>query len=405
MARLNPTLNHDEIQELFSSGSSEALRRLLERTLNELLKAESLEQLHAERYERTETRVDTRNGFYQRGLTTRIGRIQLEVPRHRHGTFESQIFSNYTRSESALILSMTEMVVNGVSTRRVSKVVEQLCGKSFSRSSVSEMCKTLSVAVEEFRNRPLEGAYPFLLLDATYFRVRENHRIVHKAFFIALATTEEGRREVVGFGVYDRESKETWREFLRGLKTRGLKGLLMATSDAHEGLREALSREFPSISWQRCQFHFSRNVSEKAPKKYQTAFRSELNEMFNSKTLAEATKVRDQIIADYGDVAPAALDVLEEGFSDSMAIMELPSYLRKFFRTSNHLERLNRELKRRSNVIGIFPNEESILRLMGSVLIEKHDEFQGRKALFKVSTLEKLLNPKDSEKQSTLKIA
>ena len=179
----------------------------------------------------------------------------------------------------------------------------------------------------------------------------------------------------------------------------------MATSDAHEGLREALSREFPSISWQRCQFHFSRNVSEKAPKKYQTAFRSELNEMFNSKTLAEATKVRDQIIADYGDVAPAALDVLEEGFSDSMAIMELPSYLRKFFRTSNHLERLNRELKRRSNVIGIFPNEESIIRLMGSVLIEKHDEFQGRKALFKASTLEKLLNPKDSEKQSTLKIA
>lgn len=171
MARLNLTLNHDEIQELFSSGSSEALRRLLERTLNELLKAESLEQLHAERYERTETRVDTRNGFYQRGLTTRIGRIQLEVPRHRHGTFESQIFSNYTRGESALILSMTEMVINGVSTRRVSKVVEQLCGKSFSRSSVSEMCKTLSVAVEEFRNRPLEGAYPFLLLDATYFRV------------------------------------------------------------------------------------------------------------------------------------------------------------------------------------------------------------------------------------------
>ena len=216
MARLNLTLNHDEIQELFSSGSSEALRRLLERTLNELLKAESLEQLHAGRYERTETRVDTRNGFYQRGLTTRIGRIQLEVPRHRHGTFESQIFSNYTRSESALILSMTEMVINGVSTRRVSKVVEQLCGKSFSRSSVSEMCKTLSVAVEEFRNRPLEGAYPFLLLDATYFRVRENHRIVHKAFFIALATTEEGRREVIGFGVYDCESKETWRDFFAG---------------------------------------------------------------------------------------------------------------------------------------------------------------------------------------------
>ena len=405
MAQLNLTLNQEEIQELFSSGSSEALRRLLERTLNEILKAESAEQLHAGRYERVETRVDSRNGFYRRGLTTRIGRIQLEVPRHRHETFESQIFSNYTRSESALILCMTEMVINGVSTRRVSKVVEQLCGKSFSRSSVSEMCKTLSDAVEEFRNRPLECAYPFLLLDATYFRVRVNHRIVHKAFFIALATNGEGLREVIGFGVYDCESKETWREFLRGLKARGLKSMLLVTSDAHEGLRDALFREFPSVPWQRCQFHFSRNISEKAPKKYQAGLRSELNEMFNSKTLAEAIIVRDRIIADYGDVAPVAMDVLEEGFSDSMVIMALPCYLQKFFRTSNHLERLNRELKRRSNVIGIFPNEESILRLMGSVLIEKHDEFQGRRAIFKASTLEKLLSAEVSEKQDALKIA
>lgn len=405
MAQLNLTLNQEEIQALFSSGSSEAFRRLLERTLNEILKVESTEQLHAGRYERIETRVDTRNGFYQRSLTTRIGRIQLEVPRHRHEPFESQIFSNYTRSESALILCMTEMVINGVSTRRVSKVVEQLCGKSFSRSSISGMCKTLGAAVEEFRTRPLEGNYPFLLLDATYFRVRENHRIVNKAFFIALATNGEGLREVIGFGVYDCESKETWREFLRGLKSRGLKGLLLATSDAHEGLRDALRREFPSVPWQRCQFHFSRNVSEKAPKKYQAGLRSELNEMFNSKTLAEAKTVRDRIIADYGDVAPTAIDVLEEGFFDAMAVMALPNYLRKFFRTSNHLERLNRELKRRSNVIGIFPNEDSLIRLMGSVLIEKHDEFQGRRAIFKASTLEKLLSTEGSEKQGALKIA
>lgn len=404
MAQLNLTLNQEEIQELLSSDNSEAFRRMLERTLNEFLKAESSEQLHAERYERTESRVDTRNGFYQRGLTTRIGRIQLEVPRHRHGTFESQLFSNYTRSESALILSMTEMVINGVSTRRVSKVVEQLCGKSFSKSTVSAMCKKLDGAVEEFKNRPLGGDYPFLLLDATYFRVRENHRIVSKAFFIALAANGEGLREVIGFGLYDSESKETWREFLRGLKARGLKGMLLVTSDAHEGLRDALFREFPSVPWQRCQFHFSRNISEKAPKKYQAGLRSELNEMFNSRTLVEAVAVRDQIIADYGVVAPAAMEVLEGGFSDSTAIMALPFYLRKFFRTSNHLERLNRELKRRSNVIGIFPNQESVLRLMGSVLIEIHDAFQVRKAIFKASTLERLLSAGVSEKQNALKI-
>jgi transposase-like protein len=405
MAHLNLTLNQEEIQELLTSDNSEAFRRMLERTLNEFLKAESSEQLRAERYERTEARVDTRNGFYQRGLTTRIGRIQLEVPRHRHGTFESLLFSNYTRSESALILSMTEMVINGVSTRRVSKVVEQLCGKSFSKSTVSAMCKKLDGAVEEFRNRPLEGDYPFLLLDATYFRVRENHHIVSKAFFIALTINGEGLREVIGFGVYDCESKDAWREFLLGLKARGLKGILLVTSDAHEGLREALSREFPSVPWQRCQFHFSRNISEKAPKKYQAGLRSELNEMFNCKTLAEAVAVRDRIIADYGDVAPAAMDVLERGFSDSMAVMAFPYYLRKFLRTSNHLERLNRELKRRSSVIGIFPNQESVLRLMGSVLIEIHDAFQVRRAIFKASTLEKLLSAEVSEKQSALKIA
>ncbi len=405
MAHLNLTLNQEEIQELLTSDNSEAFRRMLERTLNEFLKAESSEQLRAERYERTEARVDTRNGFYQRGLTTRIGRIQLEVPRHRHGTFESLLFSNYTRSESALILSMTEMVINGVSTRRVSKVVEQLCGKSFSKSTVSAMCKKLDGAVEEFRNRPLEGDYPFLLLDATYFRVRENHHIVSKAFFIALTINGEGLREVIGFGVYDCESKDAWREFLLGLKARGLKGILLVTSAAHAGLREALSREFPSVPWQRCQFHFSRNISEKAPKKYQAGLRSELNEMFNCKTLAEAVAVRDRIIADYGDVAPAAMDVLERGFSDSMAVMAFPYYLRKFLRTSNHLERLNRELKRRSNVIGIFPNQDSALRLMGSVLIEIHDAFQVRRAIFKASTLEKLLSSEVPEKQNTLKIA
>ena len=397
MAQLNITLNQEEILGLLAETRGEAFRNLLESSLNSILKAESSDQLQAEPYERTDERTDNRNGYRDRSFTTRIGRITLHVPRHRNQPFKTMIYDNYSRSEAALIASMTEMVINGVSTRRVTKVVETLCGKTFSKSAVSDLCKDLSEAVEGFRNRPLEGQYAFLTVDATYFKVREDHKIISKAFMIALATNEKGIREVIGFGVYNCESKETWKEFLMGLKNRGLNGVLMITSDAHEGLRDAIRRVFPNVPWQRCQFHFSRNVGDKAPKKYQAGIRADLNEMFNCKTLEEAKKVRDRMLDEYSDVASSAMDCLEIGFDDAMTVMALPQWLRKYFRTSNHIERLNQELKRRSDVIGIFPNEASVLRLMGSVLIEKNDALQAKKAIFKVETLDALLKSEAPE--------
>lgn len=397
MAQLNITLNQEEILGLLAENRGEAFRNLLESSLNSILKAESSDQLQAEPYERTDERTDNRNGYRDRSFTTRIGRITLHVPRHRNQPFKTMIYDNYSRSEAALIASMTEMVINGVSTRRVTKVVETLCGKTFSKSAVSDLCKDLSEAVEGFRNRPLEGQYAFLTVDATYFKVREDHKIISKAFMIALATNEKGIREVIGFGVYNCESKETWKEFLMGLKNRGLNGVLMITSDAHEGLRDAIRRVFPNVPWQRCQFHFSRNVGDKAPKKYQAGIRADLNEMFNCKTLEEAKKVRDRMLDEYSDVASSAMDCLEIGFDDAMTVMALPQWLRKYFRTSNHIERLNQELKRRSDVIGIFPNEASVLRLMGSVLIEKNDALQAKKAIFKVETLDALLKSEAPE--------
>lgn len=397
MAQIHITLNQEEILHLLAENRDEAFKKLLENALNSILKAESAEQLQAEPYERTEERTDSRNGVRDRPLTTRIGRITLHVPRHRNEPFKTMIFDNYSRSESALIASMAEMVINGVSTRRVSKVVETLCGTSFSKSTVSDLCKDLSESVEEFRNRPLEGKYAFLSVDATYFKVRENHRIISKAFMVALATNEKGVREIIGFGVYNCESKETWKEFLMGLKNRGLNGVLMITSDAHEGLRDAIRRVFPNVPWQRCQFHFSRNIGDKAPKKYQAGIRADLNEMFNCKTLDEAKKVRDRMLEEYSDVAPSAMECLESGFEDAMTVMALPKYLRKYYRTSNHLERLNKELKRRSDVIGIFPNEASLLRLMGSVLIEKNEGLQGMKAVFSAETLTRLLKSETPE--------
>lgn len=391
MAQLNITLNQEEIQALLLDDRGEAFKKILQTSLNKILQVESAEQLKAAPYERSEERTDCRNGSRDRDLNTRVGRITLHVPRHRNVPFKTLVFDNYSRSEAALVAGMAEMVVNGVSTRKVSKVMETLCGTSFSKSAVSDVCKDLETAVKEFQTRPLEGDYPFLTVDATYFKVRENSRIISKAFMIAYGTNAEGHREILGFGVYANESSATWTDFLLSLKKRGLTGLLMITSDAHEGILNAIGKVFPTVPWQRCQFHFSRNITDKAPKKYQTGLRAELQELFNCKTIAEARKVRDRIIEDYRDVAESAVVCLDEGFESSMTVMLLPAWLRRFYRTSNQIERLNKELKRRSKVIGVFPNEDSVLRLMGSVLMERHDAMLAGRAIFSKDSLSALL--------------
>lgn len=398
MAQLNITLNQEEIQALLLDDRGEAFKKILQTSLNKILQVESAEQLKAAPYERSEERTDCRNGSRDRDLNTRVGRITLHVPRHRNVPFKTLVFDNYSRSEAALVAGMAEMVVNGVSTRKVSRVMETLCGISFSKSAVSDVCKDLETAVKEFQTRPLEGDYPFLTVDATYFKVRENSRIISKAFMIAYGTNAEGHREILGFGVYANESSATWTDFLLSLKKRGLTGLLMITSDAHEGILNAIGKVFPTVPWQRCQFHFSRNITDKAPKKYQTGLRAELQELFNCKTIAEARKVRDRIIEDYRDVAESAVACLDEGFESSMTVMLLPAWLRRFYRTSNQIERLNKELKRRSKVIGVFPNEDSVLRLMGSVLMERHDAMLAGRAIFSKDSLSALLKSDIPEK-------
>ena len=391
MAQLNITLDQAEILQLLSENSGEAFKKILQTSLNRVLQAESAEQLKAAPYERSDERTDCRNGSRERELNTRIGRITLKVPRHREQPFKSMVFENYCRSEAALIAGMAEMVVNGVSTRKVSKVMEEICGMSFSKSAVSDVCKDLEKTVHEFRERPLDGEYPFLTVDATYFKVRENSRIISKAFMIAYGTNSQGHREILGFGVYQNESSTTWTDFLMGLKKRGLTGLLMITSDAHEGILNAIGKVFPTVPWQRCQFHFIRNIADKAPKKYQAGLRAELQEMFNCKSIAEARRIRDRIVEEYRDVAETAMTCLDEGFESSMTVMLLPVGLQKYYRTSNHIERLNKELKRRSKVIGVFPNESSVLRLIGSVLIELHDAMLTGKAVFSRDSLAALM--------------
>lgn len=378
MAQIHITLNQEEILDVLSKNRDEAFKLIVQKILNQIMLAESNETLGVLPYERSEARVDCRNGVRERQLTTRIGKITLQVPRHRNVPFHSMIFDNYTRSESALIAAMLEMVINGVSTRKIAKVTQTLCGQSFSKSTVSHLCKELDAAICAFRDRPLERDYPFLITDATYFRVREDHRVRTKALLVAMGIREDGIKEIIGFHVCDTESTGTWTAFYESLKRRGLKAPKMIISDAHQGEKAAIGRVFAQSPWQRCQVHLRRNIMEKVAAKYQAGLGSELTEMFQAKTLQEARAIRDQIIEDYEEVAAEAMEVLDEGFDDAMTVMELPLSMRKALRSSNHLERLNGELKARGKIIKIFPNEESLNRLMGAVLMEIHDKMVTR---------------------------
>lgn len=382
MSQVNITVDYEEVVALFSKDKNDAFAYLMEKILNAFLLAESEEQIGASKHERSENRNDYRNGSRDRPLVTRIGSITLRVPRHREVPFVTMIFDNYQRSESALLTTMMEMVIQGVSTRKVSNVVEELCGTSFSKSTVSELCKQLDEGINQFRNRHLEAAYPFVFVDAKYLKVRENHRIVSKAFMVAMGITTDGQREIIGFDTYDNESEETWTKFLSSLKGRGLTDVNIITSDSHSGLIAAVKGVYPEVAWQRCQYHFQKNILRETPKKFQAGLQTELREMFTAKTMKEARKIRDEIISDYKDIASKAMEILDNGFEDAMTVMMLPEVMRRPLRTTNYVERENGEIERRSSVIRIFPNIESINRLMGAVLMERHDIMGTRRALF-----------------------
>ena len=338
MTQVNITLSQEEVLQVLSGNRDDAFKLLVERILNAVMLMESEEQLGASRHERTTDRQDYRNGTRARVLNTRIGALTLDVPRHRNQPFHTMVFENYQRSEASLIATMVQMVIAGVSTRKVSKVVETLCGTSYSKSTVSELCKKLDSEIAAFKTRPLNmNDAPFLMIDATYFKAREEHKIVSKAFLVALAITSDGCREIVGFDVFDAEDNYSWQTFFKDLKSRGLNSVNMVISDAHKSILRAVTKTYPDAAWQRCQVHFVRNI-------------------------------------------------LDKGFEDAMTVMQLPEWMRTKLRTSNWIERLNREFKRRSDVIQIFPNAESILRLMGAVAIEYNDHLSMKQRVFSEKT-------------------
>jgi putative transposase len=381
MAQYNITITEELLHGLFlSNGRDEAFSKLLEEIFNQVLLSQSTEQIGAQPYERTEDRTAYRNGFRDRQLTTRVGALTLRVPRHRNGHFSTELFARYQRSEQALVLAMMEMVINGVSTRKVEQITEELCGKKFSKSTVSALCKNLDPMVEAFRTRPLHCHYPFLMVDAIYVKVRENGRIQSRGLLIAIAVNEEGHREIIGFQLANSESESSWGELFSSLKDRGLKNVDLVTSDDHKGLVNAIRRHFQGTSWQRCQTHFSRNMLDHTPKALQPEVKEELRRLYESVDLESARKVRDQIIKTYESKAPKATALLDEAFDDITAVLALPLKYRKRLRTTNGVERLNQEIRRRERVIRIFPNSASVIRLMGALLMEHDEKWQtGRK--------------------------
>lgn len=405
MTQVNITLSHEEVLQVLSGDRDDAFKMLVERILNAVMLAESEEQLGASMHERTDDRLDYRNGVRERTLHTRIGTLTLTVPRHRSQPFHTMVFENYQRSEASLIATMVQMVVAGVSTRKVSKVVETLCGTSFSKSTVSALCKKLDAEVAAFKARPLSmNDAPFLMVDATYFKAREDHRIVSKAFLVALAITSDGCREIIGFDVFDAEDNYSWLTFFKDLKSRGLGNVHMVISDAHKAILNAIVKVYPEAAWQRCQVHFIRNILNETPTRFKEGLKMELRKMFNASTVEDARMLRDEIISDYASVAGKAVEVLDKGFEDAMTVMQLPVFLRLKLRSSNWIERLNREFKRRSSVIQIFPNADSILRLMGTVAIEYNDQLSAAPRLYTENKFNRLkldLIPKLKEIAST----
>ncbi len=398
MAQFNITITEELLHGLFlSNGRDEAFSKLLEEIFNQVLLAQSSEQLGADPYERTEERTAYRNGTRERQLTTRVDTLTLRVPRHRNGQFSTELFMRYQRSEQALVLAMMEMVINGVSTRKVESITEELCGKKFSKSTISTLCKNLDPMVNAFRTRPLENHYPFLMVDAIYVKVRENKRIQSRGLLIAIGINEQGHREVIGFQIANSESESSWGEFFGSLKERGLKDVHLVTSDDHKGLVKAVRKHFQEASWQRCQTHFSRNMLDHAPKALQPEIKEELRQLYESVDLESARKVRDQIITKYEAKAPKATDLLDEAFDDITAVLALPLRYRKRLRTTNGVERLNEEIRRRERVIRIFPNEASVIRLMGALLMEQDEKWQTGRKYFDMELYYQTVHANDSK--------
>jgi putative transposase len=351
----------------------DGFRSVLQSALQEVLEAEMTEALQAGKSERTAGRLAYRSGYYDRKLITRVGVLELRVPQDRAGRFSTELFERYQRSEKALVSALAEMYVQGVSTRKVKAITEELCGHSFSASTISEATARLDETLKAFFERRLEEAYPYLILDARYERVREGGVITHQAVLVAIGVDWEGRRQVLGVEVANRESRSSWRDFLSGLRTRGLHGVEYVVSDNHAGLKAAIREIVPEAAWQRCYVHFLRNALDYVPRKVDDDCLMELRWFYDRRDIGEVRRDIAQWVTKWQGKYPKLVAWVEENVEETLTYYRLPLAHHKHMKSTNMLERLNQELKRRTLVVRIFPNAASCLRLTRALAIETHE--------------------------------
>src|SRR5271166_1449598 len=351
----------------------DAFRRLLERIVQEVLEGEMEETLGAGKSERTGNRQGYRSGYYGRTLVTRVGKLELRVPQDRQGRFRTEVFERYQRSEKALVSALTEMYVQGVSTRKVKAITEELCGQEFSASSISAINQRLDEEMKRFARRKLESEYPYLILDARYERVREEGVIRSRAVLVAIGVDWEGRRQVLAVELANRESATSWKEFLLKLKSRGLRGVTLAITDDHAGLKRSLAEVLPEAFWQRCYVHFLRNALDYLPRKVNDDCLTELRWFYDRRNVEEARRDLVAWLGKWQAKYPKLCEWVEGNIEETFTFYRLPKEHHKHLKSTNMLERLNQELKRRTHVIRIFPNPESCLRLIRALAVEIHE--------------------------------
>ncbi len=355
------------------TGDRDLMKALMKEALQEVLEGEMTEFLGAAPGERTEGRNGYRAGYYGRNLVTRIGKLELRVPRDRSGEFSTALFERYARSEKALVAALAEMYVQGVSTRKVKAITEELCGHSFSASAISAINKGLDQSLARFASRHLDEPYPYLILDARYEKVRDAGVISHRAVLIAIGINWEGQRQVLAVELANRESQSSWKDFLTRLKERGLSGVEFVVSDDHAGLKKAIREVLTEAGWQRCYVHFLRNALDYLPRKADDDCLQELRWIYDRRDIQEANRDLADWIAKWQGKYPKLVDWVESNIAETLTFYRLPRAHHKHMKSTNMLERLNEEIKRRTRVVRIFPNADSCLRLIRALCVETHE--------------------------------
>jgi putative transposase len=373
MARKKRIAEIEEWKETLSQ--DEGFREAIRSYVQEVLESEMDEALGAGKWERSESRQGYRAGYYGRTLITRVGKLELRVPQDRHGRFSTEVFERYQRSEKALVSSLSEMYVQGVSTRKVKAITEQLCGHEFSASTISRINAKLDEELEKFARRRLEEAYPYLIVDARYEKIRQDGVIRSQAVLIAIGINWEGRRCVLGVEVANRETQSSWRVFLESLRERGLHGVEFVVSDDHAGLRKAVMEMVSEAAWQRCYVHFLRNALDHLPRKADDDCLQELRWLYDRRCLKEAKQDLAAWLSKWQKRYPKLCEWVEENIEETLTFYRLPIQHHKHLKSTNMLERINEEIRRRTRVIRIFPNEASCLRLIRALTVETHENW------------------------------